>query len=80
MLNAKIVGQVICELRTKKGLSQEATSGLAGISRTHLSMIEKGRRKPNLDTIFKISEALNVSPSEIVKIIEEKNKLYTKNL
>ena len=43
-------------------------------------MIEKGRRKPNLDTIFKISEALNVSPSEIVKIIEEKNKLYTKNL
>ncbi len=80
MLDAEIVGQVICELRNKKGLSQEVTSGLAGISRTHLSMIEKGRRKPTLDTIFKISEALNVSPSEIIKIIEEKSKLHTKNL
>lgn len=46
MLDAIVVGNVIQELREKKGLSQEVVSGLAGIGRTHLSAVERGERKP----------------------------------
>ena len=72
MLDAKIVGQVIQEYREKKGLSQEVVSGLADIGRTHLSAIERGVRKPTLETFFRLSDALDVKPSELIKIIESK--------
>ena len=62
MLNAEIVGQVLQRKREQKKLSQEVISGLAGIGRTHLSAIERGERKPTLETFFKIAEALNIRP------------------
>lgn len=71
MLNAELVGSVIRRYRKHKGLSQEVLSGLADIGRTHLSMIERGERKPTLDTLFKICEALDVRPDEIVRAIEQ---------
>lgn len=76
MLDAEIVGKVIQRYREEKGLSQEVLSGFADIGRTHLSAIERGIRKPTLDTFFKISEALGVRPSELLAAVEieiEKN-------
>ena len=70
MLDASKVGAVIQAVREKKGLSQEIVSGLAGIGRTHLSAIERGQRKPTLETFFKLAEALNLSASELMKQIE----------
>lgn len=70
MLDPVIVGNVLRELREKSGRSQEVVSGLADIGRTHLSAIERGERRPTLDTIFKLSAALNISPSELVRHIE----------
>ena len=72
MLDAKIVGEVIAEFRNKKGMSQEALSGLADIGRTHLSAIERGERKPTLETLYRISLALNVKMSAIVCEIENR--------
>lgn len=72
MLDAKIVGQVIQEYREKKGLSQEVVSGLADIGRTHLSAIERGVRKPTMETFFRLSYALDVKPSDLIKIMESK--------
>lgn len=70
MLDAKIVGMIIQERREKLGLSQEIVSGLAGIGRTHLSAIERGIRKPTLETFFRLAEAMNMLPSELIKLIE----------
>ena len=70
MLDAKIVGRVIQTCREDKGLSQEVVSGLADIGRTHLSAIERGVRKPTLETCFRLAEALNIRPSELVGAIE----------
>ena len=71
MLTAEIVGQVIQRKREQKKLSQEVISGLAGIGRTHLSAIERGERKPTLETFFKIAEALNIRPSMLLSEIED---------
>ena len=72
MLDAKIVGQVICEFRTEKGLSQEVLSGLAGIGRTHLSAIENGERKPTLETFYRICQALNLKMAVVINEIENR--------
>lgn len=71
MLDAVIVGKVLQRFREQKKQSQELVSGFAGIGRTHLSAIERGERKPTLETFFKICEALNVRPSVVMAAIEE---------
>ena len=71
MLDAFTVGKVIQGCRENKGVSQEVLSGLAGIGRTHLSAIERGERRPTLETFFRISEALEIRPSDLLRAIEE---------
>ena len=71
MLDAVIVGKVLQRFREQKKQSQELVSGFAGIGRTHLSAIERGERKPTMDTFFKIANALGVKPSIIMAAIEE---------
>ena len=66
------VGETISYFRKKKNISQEVLSGLADIGRTHLSAIERGERKPTLETLFRISSALDIKMSEIVKEIENR--------
>lgn len=70
-LDAILVGNVIASFRKKKGISQEVLSGLADIGRTHLSAIERGERKPTLETLYRISCALGIKMSDIVKEIEK---------
>ena len=71
-LDPVIVGKVIAENRIKKNMSQEVLSGLSAIGRTHLSAIERGIRKPTLETLYKISQALGVRMSELVDEIENR--------
>ncbi len=70
MLDSIIVGAVIQRIREKKGLSQEVVSGLADIGRTHLSAIERGTRKPTMETFYKIANAMGIKASELMKEIE----------
>lgn len=74
MAETNKVGAIIQAVREEKGLSQEVVSGLAGIGRTHLSAIERGIRKPTLETFFKIAEALDMPASELMKRIENAHK------
>lgn len=71
MLDPLIVGRILQNYREERRLSQEVVSGLAGIGRTHLSAIERGARRPTLDTFFKLCEAMQVAPSVVMKSIEE---------
>ena len=74
VLDSVIVGQVIQRYRVEKKKSQELVSGFAGIGRTHLSAIERGERKPTLETFFRICDALEVRPSVLIAAIEEEIK------
>ncbi|MBE6557404.1 MAG: helix-turn-helix transcriptional regulator [Ruminococcaceae bacterium] len=71
MLDPRKIGKIIQICREERGLSQEIVSGLAGIGRTHLSAIECGKRKPTLETFFKIADALDIPPNELIKMIED---------
>ena len=71
MLNAVLIGRVIQRIREKRGLSQEVVSSFADIGRTHLSAIERGRRKPTLETFFRLSDALGLAASDLMREIEK---------
>ena len=71
MLDAELEGRVFQRCRERKGLSQEVVSSFAEIGRTHLSAIERGQRKPTLETFFRLSEALGIKASDMMKLIEE---------
>jgi len=54
--------------RTKKGWSQEKLAREAGISYNTLIKIERGGIKnPKIETIIKLSRALNISLDDLVK-------------
>lgn len=67
----RAVGETVKALRKKRGLSQEVLSGLAGIARTHLTMIENGTKQANFETLWRIALALDMRPSELVAAIEK---------
>lgn len=71
MPQAEVIGRAIQHVREEKKQSQELVSGLAGIGRTHLSAIERGLRKPTMETFFKLAEALGMKPSALLARIEE---------
>lgn len=70
-LDPTAVGRALARVRLSKGITQEVLSGLAVIGRSHLSAIERGERKPTLETIYRISNALDIPMSKLVEAIEE---------
>jgi transcriptional regulator with XRE-family HTH domain len=66
----KRVGKRIQDLRLSKSLSQVDLVGKmeGNIDTTNISRIESGRNNPTLYTLFRISQALEVSLEELVKL------------
>ncbi len=58
-------GKRLAELRNKKGITQEALAGDAGLHRTYIGFIEQGKRDPTIGNIYRIAKALGVSPKEL---------------
>ncbi|CAM1341650.1 helix-turn-helix domain-containing protein [Tenacibaculum aestuarii] len=65
----KKIGINIQNIREEKGLSQVdlASKMLGRFDTTNISRIESGRTNPTLFTLYRISEALEVSMEEIVR-------------
>lgn len=65
-------GQVLRVLRKEAGMSQEQLAFAAGIERNFVSLIERGINQPTVRVIFKLASALQVSPSKMIGLVEEK--------
>lgn len=55
-----MVGATLKHVREKKGLTQRATAKLFGISDVHLCNIERGKVRPSVSLIDRISKEWNV--------------------
>jgi transcriptional regulator with XRE-family HTH domain len=63
-------------LRNKKGMSKSSLADFADIERSYVRDIEKGNRKPTVNTIFCICEALQVDPADFfAAVVNEANRL-----
>jgi transcriptional regulator with XRE-family HTH domain len=61
-------------LRHAKGLSQDDLAYEAGLSRSYLSLIEKGVFFASLKVLGKLATALEVEPADLLKLPPKKGK------
>lgn len=66
----KKFGDNVRNLRLEHGYSQEEFAELVGVHRTYIGMIERGEKNVTLETIRRLSQALNTSISSLTKGIE----------
>ena len=60
---------LIKKVRLEKNMTLEELARLSGISRGHLSKMERQEREPRLSTLIQIALALKVDIKELYKII-----------
>jgi transcriptional regulator with XRE-family HTH domain len=60
-------GLALRDARRQRNVSQDQFAEATGLHRTHISLIERGLREPNLDTLVKLSRGLGVTPAEMIQ-------------
>ncbi|NHH94771.1 hypothetical protein GOICGAJE_03322 [Bacillus sp. MB95] len=63
-------GIVIKKYRLERSMSQEKLAFESELDRTYISLLERGKRKPTVNTLFAISQVLEIKPFNIVREME----------
>ena len=67
--DARTIGARVRQIRSARNKSLRVVAGLAGMSESKLSQIERGERAlDSLSEILALADVLKVAPSEIVKL------------
>lgn len=59
-------GVKVREHRSACGMSQEELADAAGLHRTQISLVERGKRSVRLDTVASLAIALGVQPGDLM--------------
>ena len=62
-----IISKRLKVYRVESGLSQQELSDYAGVDRKTVNRIENGHFSPNIETLLRLTTALDVTPAEIFK-------------
>ncbi len=62
-----LIGDTLKRLRTEHALTQEELAANAGLTTAAVARIERNEANPRPSTLRKLAEALEVSPSELVR-------------
>jgi transcriptional regulator with XRE-family HTH domain len=68
--NLKALGAAVCELRARRGLSQEWLGFKAGLHRNYIGAIERGEINPTLRTLVYLTGGLVLPLSELIAVYE----------
>ncbi|GBD86631.1 DNA-binding transcriptional repressor PuuR [bacterium BMS3Abin03] len=84
-MNSNYIGSVVHFHRKKSGLTQKQLANLAGVGKTAVFDIEKGKESVQLNTLLKILSVLNIKiklSSPLMHLLEDetsmKKHLHTK--
>ena len=64
------LGLAVRDLRTERGMSQEALARASDLHPTYLSGIERGARNPTWRTLGRLCDALSVDMSQLAELAE----------
>jgi transcriptional regulator with XRE-family HTH domain len=70
---------VVRRLRLSKKISQEEFAERSGLHRTYISDIERGVRNIAFSNIIRISEALDISVSKLMQMVERQAHAEERN-
>lgn len=71
MDSRKGFGQVLRQAREATGASQESFADAIGMDRTTISLLERGKQSPTIETLWKLSSELDVRPSVLLSRVEQ---------
>lgn len=63
---AVLFGEAVRRARERRGMKQNQLADAAGLSVPHLNVLEHGANTPTLTVIFRICEALEMNPAELI--------------
>jgi transcriptional regulator with XRE-family HTH domain len=63
----RLVGENVRALRVARGSTQEQLQDESGLSQQYISGLEAGRRNPTVLTLFELSQALGVTPADLLQ-------------
>ncbi|MCQ3949303.1 MAG: transcriptional regulator [Planctomycetes bacterium] len=69
-----MLGTELQKARKAAGLSQEELGFRAGVHRTYVSMLERGKASPTVDTLFQLCKALRIKASDFIRRVEKSNE------
>lgn len=72
----KILASRLKRLREKLGLSQQELADQSGLSRVHISGLERGVSSPAVESLVRIAKVLQTSAGELLKDIEVSNTQF----
>lgn len=64
-------GRILRTLRKEAQMSQEQLALSAGVERNFVSLIERGINQPTIRVVFKLADALKISPARLVELTEK---------
>lgn len=67
------LGTKVRELRSSRGFSQESFADACGLDRTYVGGVERGERNLGFKNLLRISQALDVEPSDLLADISTKS-------
>ncbi len=68
------LGKAIRLCRTQKDIKQGELAELANLSVSYISLVERGKRSPNISTIQNIASALNIPTGILLFLGTEKDE------
>jgi len=68
---AQAIGNTIEMFRKDRRMKKSALAEVAWLERRYLREIEQGEKKPTVNAVYSICEALGVSPLEFFQKVEE---------
>ena len=71
-------GQALRSLRTKRKWTQTDLAFRADVDRNYVSLIELGRNSPSVRMVFRLCDALDITPSDMLKDVERRMKVQAK--
>ena len=66
-LISSLVARALRNKRQEKGISMQRLAEQAGLSTSMISLMERDLRNPTLDTLLRISDALEVDLSRVIQ-------------
>jgi transcriptional regulator with XRE-family HTH domain len=63
----------IQRIRKEQGISQEKLALKAEVDRSYMSQIERCLANPSIDALLRISNALEIAPSELLLLTKKKS-------
>ncbi|MEJ9125622.1 helix-turn-helix transcriptional regulator [Bacillus cereus] len=63
-------GITLQKYRHDTNISQEQLALNSSLDRTYISLLERGKRKPTINTIFALAKTLDIKPSVLIQEVE----------